>query len=146
MNNDKVGNCPYIPVEELIEKIRRYHPEDDMDLVRRAYAFSEQAHSAQRRKSGDPYFVHPCAVAVILADLMLDATTIAAGLLHDCVEDVESVTAQTIAELFGQDVALLVDGVTKLAKLDFSSREEQQAECRGTRVLAMAKELGGVVI
>ena len=146
MNNDKVGNCPYIPVEELIEKIRRYHPEDDMDLVRRAYAFSEQAHSAQRRKSGDPYFVHPCAVAVILADLMLDATTIAAGLLHDCVEDVESVTAQTIAELFGQDVALLVDGVTKLAKLDFSSREEQQAESLRKMFLAMAKDIRVVLI
>ena len=78
MNNEKVSNCPYISVEELIEKIRRYHPDDDMDLVRRAYAFSEQAHHEQRRKSGDPYFVHPCAVAVILADLMLDATTIAA--------------------------------------------------------------------
>ena len=146
MNNEKVGNNPYIPVEELIEKIRRYHPDDDMDLVRRAYAFSEQAHSAQRRKSGDPYFVHPCAVAVILSDLMLDATTIAAGLLHDCVEDVENVTSQTIAELFGQDVELLVDGVTKLSKLNFSSREEQQAESLRKMFLAMAKDIRVVLI
>ena len=146
MNNDKVGNCPYISVEELIEKIRRYHPDDDMDLVRRAYAFSEQAHREQRRKSGDPYFVHPCAVAVILADLMLDATTIAAGLLHDCVEDVECVTTQTIREMFGQDVELLVDGVTKLSKLNFSSREEQQAESLRKMFLAMAKDIRVVLI
>ena len=146
MNNEKVGNCPYISVDELIEKIRRYHPDDDMDLVRRAYAFSEEAHREQRRKSGDPYFVHPCAVAVILADLMLDATTIAAGLLHDCVEDVECVTAQTIGERFGQDVELLVDGVTKLSKLDFSSREEQQAESLRKMFLAMAKDIRVVLI
>ena len=133
-------------VEELIEKIRRYHPDDDMDLVRRAYAFSEQAHREQRRKSGDPYFVHPCAVAVILADLMLDATTIAAGLLHDCVEDVECVTTQTIREMFGQDVELLVDGVTKLSKLNFSSREEQQAESLRKMFLAMAKDIRVVLI
>ena len=146
MNNEKVSNCPYISVEELIERIRRYHPDDDMDLVRRAYAFSEQAHHEQRRKSGDPYFVHPCAVAVILADLMLDATTIAAGLLHDCVEDVECVTTQTIAEMFGQDVELLVDGVTKLSKLNFSSREEQQAESLRKMFLAMAKDIRVVLI
>ena len=146
MNNDKVSHCPYISVEELIEKIRRYHPDDDMDLVRRAYAFSEQAHREQRRKSGDPYFVHPCAVAVILADLMLDATTIAAGLLHDCVEDVECITTQTIREMFGQDVELLVDGVTKLSKLNFSSREEQQAESLRKMFLAMAKDIRVVLI
>ena len=146
MNNDKVSHCPYISVEELIEKIRRYHPDDDMDLVRRAYAFSEQAHREQRRKSGDPYFVHPCAVAVILADLMLDATTIAAGLLHDCVEDVEEITSQTIRETFGQDVELLVDGVTKLSKLNFSSREEQQAESLRKMFLAMAKDIRVVLI
>ena len=146
MNHDKVSNCPYISVEELIEKIRRYHPDDDMDLVRRAYAFSEQAHREQRRKSGDPYFVHPCAVAVILADLMLDATTIAAGLLHDCVEDVECITTQTIREMFGQDVELLVDGVTKLSKLNFSSREEQQAESLRKMFLAMAKDIRVVLI
>ena len=146
MNNDKVSNCPYISVDELIEKIRRYHPDDNMELVRSAYAFSEQAHREQRRKSGDPYFVHPCAVAVILADLMLDATTIAAGLLHDCVEDVECVTTQTIREMFGQDVELLVDGVTKLSKLNFSSREEQQAESLRKMFLAMAKDIRVVLI
>ena len=102
---------PYISVDELISRISKYHPDDDMDLVRRAYQFAENAHANQFRKSGDPYFSHPCAVAVILSDLMLDATTIAAGLLHDCVEDVEGVTLQTIGEQFGGfDLALMENG------------------------------------
>ena len=74
------GLCPYISSDELISRIQKYHPEDDMSLVQRAYAYAEKAHANQVRKSGDPYFMHPCAVAVILTDLMLDATTIAAGL------------------------------------------------------------------
>lgn len=146
MTKGGIGDIPYIPVEDLIEKIRLFHPGDDMDLVRRAYAFAEKAHESQKRKSGDPYFVHPCSVAVILADLMLDATTIAAGLLHDCVEDVEGVSIQTIQEMFGQEVALLVDGVTKLSQLNFSSREEQQAESLRKMFLAMAKDIRVVLI
>ena len=114
----------YMSVEDLIRRIRKYHPEDDMDLVRRAYQYAEKAHEHQKRKSGEPYFSHPCAVAVILTDLMLDATTIAAGLLHDCVEDVDGVTQETIRQEFGQEVELLVDGVTKLSQLNFASREE----------------------
>ena len=99
-----------------------------MDLVRRTYAFGEEAHKDKKRLSGEPYFMHPVAVAVILTDLMLDATTVAAGLLHDCVEDVDGVTIQVIGEQFGSEVALLVDGVTKLRQLNFASREEAQAE------------------
>jgi len=137
---------PYISADELIARIRKFHPEDDMNLVRRAYDFAEQAHTGQVRKSGDPYFCHPCAVAVILSDLMLDATTIAAGLLHDCVEDVEGVTQQSIREMFGQEVELLVDGVTKLEKLNFSSREEAQAETLRKMFLAMAKDIRVVMI
>ena len=144
--SDAAGVRAYIGVDELIEKIRKYHPDDDMDLVRRAYAFAEQAHANQFRKSGDPYFCHPCAVAVILSDLMLDATTIAAGLLHDCVEDVDGVTQQVISEQFGQDVALLVDGVTKLTRQNFSSREEAQAETLRKMFLAMAKDIRVVLI
>ena len=144
MSDDAKLNA-YIGVDELIEKIRKYHPDDDMELVRRAYAFAEHAHANQFRKSGDPYFCHPCAVAVILADLMLDATTIAAGLLHDCVEDVDGVT-QVISEQFGQDVALLVDGVTKLTRQNFSSREEAQAETLRKMFLAMAKDIRVVLI
>ena len=136
----------YMSVEDLIRRIRKYHPEDDMDLVRRAYQYAEKAHEHQKRKSGEPYFSHPCAVAVILTDLMLDATTIAAGLLHDCVEDVDGVTQETIRQEFGQEVELLVDGVTKLSQLNFASREEAQAENLRKMFLAMAKDIRVVLI
>ncbi len=136
----------YMCVDDLIRRIRKYHPEDDMDLVRRAYQFAEKAHANQKRKSGEPYFSHPCAVAVILTDLMLDATTIAAGLLHDCVEDVDGVTQETIRQEFGQEVELLVDGVTKLSQLNFASREEAQAETLRKMFLAMAKDIRVVLI
>ena len=132
---------PYISAEELISRIRKYHPEDDMDMVKRAYEYAEKAHAHQVRKSGDPYFCHPCAVAVILTDLMLDATTIAAGLLHDCVEDVEGCTLEGIRGMFGDEVAVLVDGVTKLSQLNFANREEAQAETLRKMFLAMAKDI-----
>ena len=140
------GDLGYMCLEDLIRKIRKFHPDDDMELVRRAYHYAEKAHENQRRKSGDPYFSHPCAVAVILTDLMLDATTIAAGLLHDCVEDVEGVTLDTIRTEFGQEVELLVDGVTKLSQLNFASREEAQAETLRKMFLAMAKDIRVVLI
>ena len=137
---------PYISVDELIRRIQKYHPDDDMDLVCRAYDYAERAHAHQVRKSGDPYFSHPCAVAVILTDLMLDATTIAAGLLHDCVEDVEGCTLEVVKEQFGDEVALLVDGVTKLNQLDFANREDAQAETLRKMFLAMAKDIRVVLI
>ena len=137
---------PYISSEELISRIRKYHPDDNMDLVRRAYEYAERAHAGQVRKSGDPYFCHPCAVAVILTDLMLDGTTIAAGLLHDCVEDVEGCTLDTVRALFGDEVAVLVDGVTKLSQLNFANREEAQAETLRKMFLAMAKDIRVVLI
>ncbi|MBQ8109856.1 MAG: bifunctional (p)ppGpp synthetase/guanosine-3',5'-bis(diphosphate) 3'-pyrophosphohydrolase [Clostridia bacterium] len=141
------GNLrPYIGPEELISRIRKYHPDDDMDMVQRAYEYAEKAHEGQVRKSGDPYFSHPLAVAVILTDLMLDATTIAAGLLHDCVEDVEGCTLDGIRSLFGEEVALLVDGVTKLSQLNFANREEAQAETLRKMFLAMAKDIRVVLI
>ena len=136
----------YMCVEDLIRRIRKFHPEDNMDLVRKAYEYAEKAHANQMRKSGEPYFSHPCAVAVILTDLMLDGTTIAASLLHDCVEDVEGCTLETIREEFGQEVELLVDGVTKLSKLNFASREEAQAETLRKMFLAMAKDIRVVLI
>ena len=145
MSDDGKSNA-YISVDELVERIRKYHPEDDMELVRRAYAFAEKAHAHQVRKSGDPYFCHPCAVAVILADLMLDASTIAAGLLHDVVEDCEGVTSEMIGQEFGEEIELLVDGVTKLNQLDFSSREEAKAETLRKMFLAMAKDIRVVLI
>ena len=137
---------PYISSDELISRISKYHPDDDMDLVRRAYEFAEKAHANQVRKSGDPYFSHPVAVAVILTDLMLDATTIAAGLLHDCVEDVEGCTLEDISQMFGDEAAVLVDGVTKLSQLNFANREEAQAETLRKMFLAMAKDIRVVLI
>lgn len=145
MNQHEV-NRPYISQDELIERIRRYHPDDDMDLVRRAYDFAERAHADKKRLSGEPYFTHPVSVAVILTDLMLDGTTVAAGLLHDCVEDVDDVTTQVLTDKFGSEVAQLVDGVTKLKKLDFTSREEAQAETLRKMFLAMAKDIRVVLI
>lgn len=139
-------NKGYTCLDDLIRRIRKYHPDDDMDVVRKAYAFAEKAHANQKRKSGEPYFSHPCAVAVILTDLMLDGTTIAAGLLHDCVEDVEGVTLEVIRQEFGQEVELLVDGVTKLNQLNFASREEAQAETLRKMFLAMAKDIRVVLI
>ena len=143
MNSDEKG---YIALDDLISRIRKFHPVDDMDVVRRAYQFAENAHAGQKRKSGEPYFSHPCAVAVILADLMLDGTTVAAGLLHDCVEDCEGITPEVIGQEFGQEVELLVDGVTKLNQLNFSSREEAQAETLRKMFLAMAKDIRVVLI
>ena len=146
MSNSENAVLPYISSDELIERISRYHPDDNMDLVRRAYEFSKEAFKDKKRLSGEPYFMHPVAVSVILTDLMLDATTIAAGLLHDCIEDVDGVTVQSVEAEFGQEVALLVDGVTKLRRLDFTSREEAQAETLRKMFLAMAKDIRVVLI
>ncbi len=105
-----------------------------------------ERHAGQRRKSGKPYFTHPYRVADILADLMLDATTVAAGLLHDTVEDCEDCDLHTIETLFSAEIAQLVDGVTKLNRLDLSSREEQQAESLRKMFFAMAKDIRVVLI
>lgn len=136
----------YISVDELIDRIRAYQPDAETELVRKAYVFTEKAHEGQYRQSGEPYFSHPCSVAEILCTLKLDPTTIAAGLLHDCVEDNEAITKETIIEEFNADVALLVDGVTKLKKMDFSTREAMQAESLRKMVLAMAKDIRVVMI
>ena len=134
-------------LEELLGRVRKYHPQADGEaLIEKAYSFAEKAHAEQRRKSGEPYFVHPLTVAGILASLMLDAPTIAAGLLHDTVEDCEGVTLEVIEKEFGQEVAVLVDGVTKLGKLEFNSREEQQAESLRKMILAMSRDIRVVLI
>ena len=133
-------------LEELIAIMVKYHPDTNIALVEKAYHFAEKAHEGQMRKSGEPYFMHPLTVAGILARLMLDAPTIAAGLLHDTVEDCEDVTLEDITKEFGQEVALLVDGVTKLERLDFSSRVEQQAESIRKMILAMSKDIRVVLI
>ena len=133
-------------LEELVSIMVKYHPDTNVGLVEKAYHFAQKAHAGQMRKSGEPYFMHPLTVAGILARLMLDAPTIAAGLLHDTVEDCEEVTLEVVTKEFGQEVALLVDGVTKLKRLDFSSRVEQQAESIRKMILAMSKDIRVVLI
>ena len=141
--------------EELIIRVRKYHPSTDISLIRKAYRIASEAHKGQARKSGEPYIIHPLCVAIILADLELDKETIVAGLLHDVVEDT-IMTDEQIKEEFGQDVALLVDGVTKLEKLNFHGEQgnqdkdaeklERQAENLRKMFLAMAKDIRVILI
>ena len=135
-----------MPLDQMIARVRKYNPGDGYLLVEKAYHFAENAHAGQKRKSGEPYFIHPCFVASILTELMIDPPTIAAGLLHDTVEDCEGVTLSMLSEEFGEEVARLVDGVTKLAKLNFADREEQQAESLRKMILAMSKDIRVVLI
>ncbi|MDR3051449.1 MAG: bifunctional (p)ppGpp synthetase/guanosine-3',5'-bis(diphosphate) 3'-pyrophosphohydrolase [Oscillospiraceae bacterium] len=141
-----VSAQPVIGLDELLVKLSKYHPDADLKLVEKAYRFSQIVHEGQVRKSGEPYFSHPGTVADILADLMMDSPTIVAGLLHDTVEDCERVTQQTIEKEFTPEVAQLVDGVTKLGKLEFTSREEQQSESLRKMILAMSKDIRVVLI
>ena len=136
----------YPTLDELIAHVQKYHPNEDMGVIERAYRFAENAHKDQKRMSGEPYFAHPAHVALILADLMLDPPTIAAGLLHDCVEDVDGCTVETIEKDFGSEIALMVDGVTKLTRMDFFTREQQQAESIRKMFIAMAKDIRVVLI
>ncbi len=135
-----------MPLEKMLARVQKQHPGESYLLVKKAYEFAENAHAGQVRKSGEPYFIHPASVASILTDLMIDAPTIAAGLLHDVVEDCKCVTLETIQKEFGEEVALLVDGVTKLDKLDFTDREEQKAESLRKMILAMSKDIRVVII
>ncbi|MBQ0027156.1 MAG: bifunctional (p)ppGpp synthetase/guanosine-3',5'-bis(diphosphate) 3'-pyrophosphohydrolase [Lachnospiraceae bacterium] len=148
----------FLPPEELyldlIARVRKYHPSDDISLIEKAYEVAGTAHAGQVRKSGEPYIVHPLYVAIILADLEMDKETVAAGLLHDVVEDTEWTTAD-VAEEFGEDVAHLVDGVTKLDNLQLTAnvgadkandRAEMQAENLRKMFLAMAKDIRVIII
>src|SRR3979490_2175975 len=114
-----------IRFEDLLEKVRAYSPDADVELLRKAYVFSAFEHRGQVRHSGEPYLIHPLAVADFLADMKLDAVAIAAGLLHDVVEDTLT-TIERIQELFGPEVAHVVEGVTKISAIPFSSSEERQ--------------------
>ena len=125
----------------LIARIRKYHPSTDVSMIEKAYKLAVKAHGDQRRKSGEPYIIHPLWVAIILADLEMDKETIAAGMLHDVVEDTKF-TEEDIRREFGDEVALLVDGVTKLGRLSYSSDKlEVQAENLRKMFLAMAKDI-----
>ncbi|MGB9661971.1 MAG: RelA/SpoT family protein [Moorellaceae bacterium] len=132
-------------LQVLEREILLYYPDADLQLIREAYKFASQAHGDQKRHSGEPYIVHPLAVAEILAELQLDIVTIAAGILHDVVEDT-AVSLETIRDLFGEEVALLVDGVTKLSRLEHKTKEEQQAETLRKMFLAMAKDIRVILI
>ncbi|MDD2972627.1 MAG: bifunctional (p)ppGpp synthetase/guanosine-3',5'-bis(diphosphate) 3'-pyrophosphohydrolase [Lachnospiraceae bacterium] len=145
--------------QDLIKRVRKYHPSDDISLIEKAYKVAYNAHKNQVRKSGEPYIIHPLCVAIILADLELDKETIVAGLLHDVVEDT-ILTDEEIREQFGPDVALLVDGVTKLQQLQYNNGEqgadktsdktsdklEMQAENLRKMFLAMAKDIRVIMI
>lgn len=132
-------------LQPLIEKIQSYTNDPDLDVIRRAFEFARVAHEGQFRDSGEPYFIHPAEVAMILADFELDLTSIASALLHDVVEDSE-VTIEEIEEVFNEEIALLVNGVTKLSKIAFKSREEHQAESLRKMFLAMAKDIRVILI
>jgi len=131
--------------QELLKRVSLYNKNADLSLLNRAYEFSSAAHANQKRISGEPFILHPLAVAFILAELELDLKTLAAGLLHDVVEDTE-VTLEEIEKEFGTEIALLVDGVTKLSRLEFKSKEENQAENLRKMFLAMAKDIRIILI
>ena len=132
-------------MESVLMKIYEYYTGDDRDMLLRAYDFAREAHRNQKRASGEPYFIHPCAVAEILVDLGLDAETIAAALLHDVIEDT-SATEDTVRENFGEEVLSLVEGVTKLDKIVFKSQEEEEAENFRKIFIAMAKDIRVIII
>jgi len=132
-------------LQTLIEEIPKYQPGADLDLVNRAYRFSEKSHKGQQRASGEPYLSHPLEVAGLLVDFKMDVTTVIAGLLHDVLEDTRA-TKDDLAREFGPEIADLVDGVTKIGKLAFSSREERQAENFRKMVVAMAHDLRVLMI
>ncbi len=132
-------------LENLILKIEQYNPQADLKSVVKAYSFARDAHEGQYRNSGDVFFIHPFNVALILADLNMDTSTIIAGLLHDVIEDTE-ISYEKIAEEFGVEIADLVDGVTKLKKLQYKTKQENQAENLRKMVLAMSKDIRVIIV
>ena len=133
-------------LDEMTARLSKYSPAESLALVKKAYDFAVEAHKDQTRLSGEPYVSHPIHVASILVELQLDASSVAAGLLHDTVEDVEGITLETIEKEFGAEIAGLVDGVTKLGQLDFMDREEQQAESWRKMILAMSRDIRVILI
>src|ERR1700721_1308771 len=130
---------------ELMKTMRANRPSDDLAIIRKAYDYSQKNHAGQSRASGEPYLVHPLEVALVLAEMKMDPVAVAAGLLHDSVEDT-SVTIVDIRKEFGEQVAHIVEGVTKISKIDFATREEQQAENLRKMMLAMVDDIRVVLI
>src|ERR1700729_4437801 len=127
---------------ELVDRVRRYNPHADEDLLNRAYVFAMKAHGSQKRASGDPYFSHPLEVAAILTELKVDDATIAAAMLHDTIEDT-TVTRDQVDKAFGDEIGGLVDGLTKLGRLDFVTKHAEQDEDFRTRTAAIADDEPG---
>jgi GTP pyrophosphokinase len=134
-----------IRFEDVYRTVGRYYPDGDLGMLRRAYIFSAREHKDQVRQSGEPYLIHPLSVAGILAEMKMDVATVSTGFLHDVVEDTLT-TTETIKDYFGEEVAHLVDGVTKISNLGKVSKEEQQAESLRKMVLAMVKDLRVVIV
>src|SRR5918994_6325523 len=134
-----------IRFEDLLDKVRAYSPDADLELLRRAYVFSALEHKGQIRHSGEPYLVHPLEVADILADMKLDVVCVASGLLHDVVEDTLT-TIDHIRDTFGQDVAHIVEGVTKISAIPFSTSEERQVENFRKMLLAMVDDIRVILL
>ncbi|RJQ43838.1 MAG: bifunctional (p)ppGpp synthetase/guanosine-3',5'-bis(diphosphate) 3'-pyrophosphohydrolase [Nitrospiraceae bacterium] len=132
-------------VDALIDRVFSYNPESDANLLRRAYAFSNEAHYKQKRKGGEPFIEHPLAVAAILCEMRMDTNTIAAGLLHDTIEDTDT-TVEDIRELFADDIAFLVESLTKLSRMEFKTSEDAQAENFRKMLLAMAEDMRVILI
>lgn len=139
---------PELLYQSLIKRIREYHPSADISMIEKAYRIAKQAHEGQKRKSGEPYIIHPLWVGIILAELEMDKETIVAGILHDAVEDT-IMTRDDIEREFGAEVALLVEGVTKLGQLSYSKdvdKMELQAENLRKMFLAMSKDIRVIIV
>jgi guanosine-3',5'-bis(diphosphate) 3'-pyrophosphohydrolase len=144
-SDDRLPNKPIKNVAELCEKIKSYHPSAPINIIEKAYSFSEKAHEGQIRRSGEPYISHPLNVAGILADLNLDIDSIVTGLLHDTVEDTE-VTLEDVKREFGETVAVLVDGVTKIGQMNFRNSFDKQGENIRKMIIAMGKDVRVVLV
>ncbi len=134
-----------VTIEAILDAVKSYQPNADTDLIRRAYELADAAHKGQKRVSGEDYIIHPLAVAKILTDLQIDDITISAAILHDVVEDTTH-TLEEMRERFGDEVAMLIDGVTKLGRIQYKSKEEQQLESYRKMFLAMAKDIRVIMI
>ena len=142
MSSETHGN---ITLDMILEKIRAYQPDADTAKIERAYQFAEKAHRGQARISGEAYIIHPLHVAYILTGLHMDDETICAALLHDVVEDTHA-TIEEMEELFGKNIAVLIDGVTKLGRIQYMSKEDVQLENYRKMFLAMAKDIRVIMI
>src|SRR5699024_204559 len=145
IKGDYMANGEVVTIEQVVQMAREYLDDEDVSFIERAYFFAEKAHEGQYRKSGEPYIIHPVQVASILVELTMDPVTVAGGFLHDVVEDTE-VTLEEIEENFNKEVALLVDGVTKLEKIKFKSKGALQAENHRKMFVAMAKDIRVILV